>query len=295
MGVRGLKSIRLSKIMSLACFTLGMAAICLTFVFYPMIFPGSPGAAGDQAYQPIDLGEPRQVSAAEVPPIISIHYYLLSFFLLLASLVSLHWTLIATKFKGLLDSGFCWLTGLVPLYSRFNNSNVLDGRTRKTVYEYAVRHPGSTRPQIAHDLGLNEGTVTYHLDVLERANGLMTLKVDKAIHYFARNRLWGELELRLHARLNSETGKLLLNSIQERPHITSNELCRLTHRSKSTISWHIKRLEQDGIIKVRKVGRNSYSCISDIAAPLLVRLSAGQGKGGDAILANVYMPESSAA
>lgn len=289
-----LKSMRLSRIISLACFALGIAGICLTYMFYPMIFPGSPGG-GDQAYREIDLGEPRQVSTTEVPTIISIHYYLLSLFLLLASLISLHWALIASKFKGLLSSGLCWLTGVVPLYSRFNNNNVLDGRTRKMVYDYAVRNPGSTRPQIAHDLGLNEGTVTYHLDVLEKANGLMTVKVDKAIHYFARNRLWGEIELRLHARLNNETGKLLLNSILERPYITSNELCRLSNRSKSTISWHIKRLEQDGIIRVQKAGRNSYSCISEVAAPLLASLSTGYENVGNTVPASVSMPDPSAA
>ncbi|WP_424358715.1 winged helix-turn-helix transcriptional regulator [Methanocella sp. MCL-LM] len=294
MEVNRLKSMELSRIISLACFTLGIAGICLTYVFYPMIFPGSPGDGG-QAYQPIDLGEPRQVSAAEVPPIISIHYYLLSLCLLAASLISLHWTLIASKSKGLLNSGLCWITAVVPLYSRFNNNNVLDGRTRKLVYEYAVSHPGSTRPQIAHELGLNEGTVTYHLDVLEKANGLLTVKVDKAIHYFARNRLWDKMELRLHARLNNETGKLLLNSILERPHITSIELCRLSNRSKSTISWHIKRLEQDGIIRVQKAGRNSYNCISEVAAPLLARLSAGHEHLGNTALANASMPDPSAA
>jgi predicted transcriptional regulator len=106
------------------------------------------------------------------------------------------------------------------------------------------------------------------------------LKVDKAVHYFANNRQWDEIELRLYIRLHNETGRLLLNTMLEQPQITSKELSRLSRRNKSTISWHMERLEKDGIISVHRAGRNCCNSISDWAAPLLARLLGVQRNAG---------------
>ena len=228
---------------------------------------GDSQMSGAESLQEASLGEPHQVPMSELPLAVRVQCDILIFFLLLPGMISLCGLALLSRLKGLWDSGLGWTTGVAPLLSRFKSRHVLTDQTRKTVYEQAVRYPGCTRPQIARDLGLNEGTVTYHLDVLEGSNSLRTVKVDKAVHYFANNRQWDELELRLYIRLHNETGRLLLNTMLEQPHITSKELSRLSRRNKSTVSWHMERLERDGIISVQRAGRNCYNSISDWAAP----------------------------
>jgi predicted transcriptional regulator len=245
----------------------------------PLVSAGSPQVAPATEYKVIDSGDFDILPGDQVPLMINIHYSILSFFLLLSCLLSLYVAPLLSKLRSLSGDGLGGAVGVFPLLSRFKNNRVLADQTRKTVYEHAVRFPGCTRPQIARDLGLNEGTVTYHLDILEGTNSLRIVKADKAVHYFANNRQWDELELRLYIRLHNETGRFLLNTMLEQPHITSKELSRLSRRNKSTISWHMERLEKDGIISVQKAGRNSYNSISEWAIPMLARLLDVRGSG----------------
>jgi predicted transcriptional regulator len=253
----------------------GIILACVAFMLLPLVSAGSPQVAPAAEYRVIDSGDFDILPADQVPLMINIHYSVLSFFLLLTCLLSLYVTPLLSKLRSLSEGGLGGAIGVFPLLSRLKNNQVLADQTRKTIYGHAVRCPGSTRPQIARDLGMNEGTVTYHLDVLEGTNSLRTVKADKAIHYFANNRQWDELELRLYIRLHNETGRFLLNTMLEQPRITSTELSRLSRRNKSTISWHLERLEKDGIISVQKAGRNSYNSISGWAVPMLTRLLAG--------------------
>jgi predicted transcriptional regulator len=69
--------------------------------------------------------------------------------------------------------------------------------------------------------------------------------------------------MRLYIRLHNDTGRFLLNTMLEQPQITSKELSRLSRRSKSTISWHLGRLEKNGIISMQKAGRNAITASPD--------------------------------
>jgi predicted transcriptional regulator len=263
---------RKSSIVILAIVLAGLILTSMAFLVLPLVSAGSPSASPGAEYKVIESGDFDILPAGQVPLLVNIHYSILSFFLLLSCLLSLYVTPVLSKLRSLSGGGLGGAVGVFPLLSRFKHSHVLADQTRKTVYEQAVRCPGSTRPQIARDLGMNEGTVTYHLDILEGTNSLRIVKSDKAVHYFANNRQWDELELRLYMRLHNDTGRFLLNTMLEQPQITSKELSRLSRRNKSTISWHLERLERDGIISVQKAGRNSYNSISGWAAPMLARL-----------------------
>ncbi|HEV8594104.1 MAG TPA: PKD domain-containing protein, partial [Thermoplasmata archaeon] len=61
-----------------------------------------------------------------------------------------------------------FLTLLLPLYTRIKDDEVLDQFTRGQIYGYIRVHPGDTYTDIKRNLQLNNGTLTYHLDVLER-------------------------------------------------------------------------------------------------------------------------------
>ncbi|HEY3273264.1 MAG TPA: winged helix-turn-helix transcriptional regulator [Methanocella sp.] len=263
------------SLITLAIVLSGLILTGMTFMLLPLVSAGSPQVAPATEYKVIDSGDFDILPADQVPLLINVHYSILSLFLLLSCLLSLYVTPLLTKLRSLSGDGLGGVVGVFPLLSRFKSTHVLKDPTRNTVYDHAVRFPGSTRPQIARDLGLNEGTVTYHLDILEGTNSLRIVKADKAVHYFANNRQWDEMELRLYIRLHNDTGRLLLNTMLEQPHITSKELSRLSRRNKSTISWHLERLEKDGIISVQKAGRNSYNSISGWAVPMLTRLLAG--------------------
>jgi len=54
----------------------------------------------------------------------------------------------------------------LPLYTRLKDDEVLDQFTRGQIFGYIRVHPGDTYTDIKRNLGLNNGTLTYHLDVL---------------------------------------------------------------------------------------------------------------------------------
>ncbi|TLZ69938.1 MAG: hypothetical protein E6K10_09400 [Methanobacteriota archaeon] len=66
-----------------------------------------------------------------------------------------------------------WL--VLPLYTRMKKEEVLDQFTRGQIYGYIVVHPGDSYVDVKRNLQLNNGTLTHHLNVLER-DGLIRSK-----------------------------------------------------------------------------------------------------------------------
>jgi predicted transcriptional regulator len=57
---------------------------------------------------------------------------------------------------------------ILPLYVKLSKKDVLDHFIRGQIYGYLVVHPGDNYTTIKQNLDLTNGTLTYHLDVLER-------------------------------------------------------------------------------------------------------------------------------
>ncbi len=98
------------------------------------------------------------------------------------------------------------------------------------------------------------GDVQYHIRRLER-NGRVSSVRRGLYKFFYPSALFGAKQRDILSFLSLDTPREILLSIVEKPDSGQDELARATAVSQPTISWHLKRLVELGIVEKRQSGR----------------------------------------
>jgi DNA-binding MarR family transcriptional regulator len=134
---------------------------------------------------------------------------------------------------------------------------------RLRIYKYIKNNPGAHFRKIIKELGLAMGDTQYHLDVLEKSGKVRSRKINMYRRYYAASVL-GEKEETILAFLRQETAKDILIYLIEHPYSTQSDLAGFKHYSSPTISWHMSRLIEAGIVSETREGKKKrYSINAD--------------------------------
>ena len=143
---------------------------------------------------------------------------------------------------------------LIPMYTRIQKEDVLDQFVRGQVYGYIKTHPGVHYNQIRRGIGIKNGTLSYHLSVLEKTELIKSRR--EGIRYrafYPTGMKFPEVE---RFRL-TELQISILEIIKENIGINQKEIANKLKKKPQTINYNIKVLEQAGLIEVRKHGRRT--------------------------------------
>ena len=126
--------------------------------------------------------------------------------------------------------------------------------TRRRILEFITSHPGAHLRDICRALGLAMGDVQYHIRRLERDGRIHSVRRGLYKFFYPAN-LFGERQRDVLSVLSLERPRELLLNIIEHPESTQESLARATQISQPTVSWHLKRLVDLGIVGRRQEGR----------------------------------------
>ena len=118
-----------------------------------------------------------------------------------------------------------------------------------------LNNPGTTKAEISRNLGINRGTVKYHLHKLESEGKIASIAVGKFTRLFQNSSALKNDEETFASRIRGETSRILLWTILENPGITNQELAETLRLDKSTVHWHTHNFLADDMIKFEKEGR----------------------------------------
>jgi predicted transcriptional regulator len=105
------------------------------------------------------------------------------------------------------------------------------------------------------------GDVQYHIHRLEREGRISSVRRG-LYRFFYPSALFGDKQRDMLGMLSLETPRELLLNIVEKPDSGQDELARATGVSQPTVSWHLKRLVDLGIVERRQTGRSvTYSVV----------------------------------
>lgn len=128
--------------------------------------------------------------------------------------------------------------------------------TQRRILEYISRHPGVHLREICRGLSLAMGDVQYHLRRLERDKRITSVRRG-LYRFFYPADLFGDRQRDVLGVLSLERPRELLLNIIENPDSTQEELAKATGVSQPTVSWHLRRLVELGILGRRQEGRLS--------------------------------------
>ena len=127
--------------------------------------------------------------------------------------------------------------------------------TRQKILAYITSHPGTHLRRVCRELGLAMGDVQYHIHRLER-DGKVTSTRRGFYRFFYPSTLFGEKQRDVLSVLTLDTPRELLLAIVEKPGSSQEELARAVGVSQPTVSWHLRRLAELGIVRGEQRGRS---------------------------------------
>lgn len=143
-----------------------------------------------------------------------------------------------------------------------NEKSEDDSENRKRIYDYIKKNPGAHLRMITRELEMGMGATQHHLDILEKSGKVRSKRINIYRHYYAVEVL--EAEHNILAFLRQETAMDILTYLMEHPKSTQSDLIHFKGFSAPTISWHMTRLEEAGLVSSIKEGRTTRYAIVDM-------------------------------
>jgi len=103
---------------------------------------------------------------------------------------------------------------------------------------------------IKQDLGLRNGTLTYHLTVLER-NGLVVSERDGLLKRFYPK----DFKIPRGKFYPKPVQETMLKIIRMRPGMSQSELARVLDLKRQIVNYHVRLLRQAGLVDARQDGK----------------------------------------
>ena len=145
---------------------------------------------------------------------------------------------------------------LIPMYTRIQKEDVLDQFVRGQIYGFIKVNPGVHYNQIIRELDMKNGTLSYHLYMLEktgmiksRKEGLRYRAFYPTVMKFPEEERYRLTELQLD----------IIKIIRENDGISQKEIAKKLDEKHQTINYNIKVLQQAGLINLMRRGRKT-SC-----------------------------------
>src|SRR3989338_1169263 len=127
---------------------------------------------------------------------------------------------------------------------------------RRKIYDAVREFAGCHFREIERKSGLSTGSVKYHLDYLAKKDLISHEKEGNNIRYFPRD--FSSKNRKLMGLLRQKSIRKILLFILAHNNCNHEQIVKFVNLSPSTVSWHLKKLEDDKIIGFIKKGRKTF-------------------------------------
>lgn len=133
--------------------------------------------------------------------------------------------------------------------------NVLDNRNRLNIFNYVASNPGCTPSEISSRQNMKNGTVKYHVQMLESQGKIILKRMGKYTRIFNTSKANTEQEKTVLSYIKNDTSRNILWAIMEEPGVTNQRLSERFNLDKSSVHWHIERFLNDNLVTFEQDGR----------------------------------------
>ncbi len=155
---------------------------------------------------------------------------------------------------------FSLLIPFVPLFTRVKKSESLDNFVRGRIFGYIESNPGTNYTEIMNKIGVGNGTLSHHLNMLEKMEMIKSRREGIRYRVFYPTKIkFPKDEKYRFSNLQLE----IIDLIKNKNGITQKEITEKIGKKQQTINYNIKMMERNGIIKIVKKGRNGHCYYSD--------------------------------
>jgi predicted transcriptional regulator len=133
---------------------------------------------------------------------------------------------------------------------------VLNNETRNLAYHCIQDNPGIYFNALVRKTSIKPGTLRYHLIILKLTEKIAVLDSSGNLRYYENSGMYSGPEKTVLKYIRNETDCRIFRLLLEKTDLTRNDLGEHLGLSVSTISWRMKRLNDEKIIWIKKAGKN---------------------------------------
>jgi len=158
-------------------------------------------------------------------------------------------------------------------YKRYSDDDPLEHAGRRQLYEAIRSSPGTYLAELSEETDIERETARYHLRILEFENLVSHESIRGRRRYFPVDTEWKGLQ----AALNDDPTAALIDTLERHGPATVSGLADRLDRDPSTVSHHLDRLAEDGIVERERNGRAVVNRLTAGAANALERSPSQAG------------------
>ncbi len=152
---------------------------------------------------------------------------------------------------GVLGSGLGGVAG----FSRIQDSQLLEHPVRADMYGLIQHNPGIHASQLARDLDIGWGTVTHHLQKLEKGRLVAARKVRNQKCYFENGGAVPRGDMAVASAVQSDTAARIAEFVAAHPLTSQKDAADALELSPALVSFHVKKLAAYGVLEKMRHGK----------------------------------------
>ncbi|BAI60822.1 hypothetical protein MCP_0750 [Methanocella paludicola SANAE] len=143
-------------------------------------------------------------------------------------------------------------------------SRIDKNENRNRINKFIIDRPGSTLYELSKVLGMNIGTLRYHLMILGLNHRTVTYNDGKFVRYFANSNTYSNEDKMVISLVRRESMGKLLKAVMDSGEVTNDELCEKLGLPESGISKYLSELSDKGIVTKTGQGTRVYYSIREL-------------------------------
>ncbi|MDD5503002.1 MAG: winged helix-turn-helix transcriptional regulator [Candidatus Thermoplasmatota archaeon] len=160
-----------------------------------------------------------------------------------------------------------WVKKVAPggmgLFTRIPREEILQNETRRQIYSAIQRNPGINMSQLSQQLNIGWGTTVHHVKKLEEATKIHAENMNNERCFFENGGTFSKESMVKTAALKDGTAKSIFGFIEKNPGTSQKRICESLGVRPSLVSWHVTKLEQEGIINRNRNGKSFSLTINE--------------------------------
>lgn len=130
----------------------------------------------------------------------------------------------------------------------------LDLESRRAIYQHVASNPGLHFRALLDALDYAQGTVQYHLRWLEEQGLIEESHDGKYTRYYPADSFDDVDQAVMNALRREYARRIIAHLVADGP-LSTTELSDRLEKSPSTVSWHLSKLEEAGLVTKERHGR----------------------------------------
>ena len=140
---------------------------------------------------------------------------------------------------------------VVVIYVRIKREQVLTNINRNNIVDIIKKQPGIHFRDLMRSVGIREGVLAYHLNVLERDGFVKSMQMGQYRCFYSADK---KSEYKMKLSLMQQN---ILKLVSSEPGLTQSTISQKLNKNRMLVSYHARILEDAGLLSKESAGRSS--------------------------------------